>query len=128
MEILPARPPSCTNTSKSGTFQFNGRRACARYRMHKQISGGFRACLGVKKMLKEFSKTRPGRAPTTRPKNGRKKIATSRPHRDHPDAPSAETLLFCKTARVILFEMSGGSMGFRHSGRELCYKNEKGQV
>ena len=119
-EIRPGSPPTFNKTAENRTFVGNGHNFCARHRTRKLISGGFRACLGVKKMLKEFSKTRPGRAPTTRPKNGRKKIATSRPHRDHPDAPSAETLLFCKTARVILFEMSGGSMGLRHSGRELC--------
>ena len=82
LEIRPGRPPTFNKTMKSGTFCWNGRRARMRYRMHKQISRGFRACLGVKKNIKEFWETFwPGRPPTTKPKNGHKKKLTLRPHR-----------------------------------------------
>ena len=43
---------------------FNGCSTCASCQINKQISQGFRACLKVKKIKKQFLEIRPGRPPT----------------------------------------------------------------
>ena len=95
----------------------NGRRIWWRNRTSKQISGGFRACLGHEKIYKQFWKIRSGRLPTLGTKNGHSKIESLRAHCDPSAASCAKTLLILKKARLILFKMSGGFVYLRFFGR-----------
>ena len=53
-EIRLETLPTFRRNEENDTFRLNSRSSCVCCRTSKQISGGFRACLGREKILKEF--------------------------------------------------------------------------